>query len=97
MKKLLLIFFGAAALTFQSCVGKDNTADNNDVIDDGMHTSETTIGSGSTRPSDANPETGSQTNEGPVKESTTEGYDTVNTETGTAPVETGTTKGMKKD
>ena len=47
-----MILVGAAALSFQAC--KSGTADKDNTIDDGMHSSETSIGSGSTRPADRN-------------------------------------------
>jgi hypothetical protein len=93
MKKLFLIIFGAAAFTFQSCIGKDSTADKDNTYDDGMNSSENTIGSGSTRPSDVHSEQESK----PLKSSTTEGFDTVNTEMGKKPIETGITPGNKKE
>ncbi|KAA9340894.1 hypothetical protein [Adhaeribacter soli] len=93
MKKLFLIIFGAAAFTFQSCIGKDSTADKDNVIDDGMETSENTLGTGSTRPSDVHGEQARK----PLKSSTTEGFDTVNTEMGKKPIETGITPGNEKE
>jgi hypothetical protein len=96
MKKLLLVAFGAAALTFQSCIGKDETADKNKTIDDGMESSETTLGSGSTRPADVHRD-GTGKTAGHIKSSTTEGFDTTNTETGSKPVETGSTPGVKEN
>ncbi len=89
MKKLFLILIGAAALSFQAC--KSGTADKDEVIDDGMNTSETAIGSGSTRPSDRNQ--GQRTAEA---HGTTldDGLDTTNNEMGNKPIETGTTPGL---
>ena len=52
MKKLLFILAGASVLSFQAC--KSGTADKDTTIDDGMHSSETSIGSGSTRPANRN-------------------------------------------
>ena len=94
MKKLFLIIFGAAAFTFQSCIDKNSTADKDNVIDDGMETSENTLGTGSTRPSDVHSH-GVQAGK-PLKSSTTEGFDTLNTEMGKKPIETGITPGKEK-
>ena len=89
MKKLFLILIAAAALSFQAC--KTGTADEDNVIDDGMNTSETTIGSGSTRPSDQNAGEADPTvtNQSGIDD----GQDTANTEMGDKPIETGTMPG----
>ena len=86
MKKLFLIFFGAAALSFQSC--KQGTPDADKTIDDGMQTSETAIGSGTTRPEDQNAANNNNTATAPKPSGIDDGYDTVNTEAGSGKTET---------
>lgn len=92
MKKLFLILIGAAALSFQAC--KSGTADKDKTIDNGMNSSETSIGSGSTRPADRN---AGETDPTTTNQSgLVEGKDTTNTETDSKPIETGATPEHKK-
>ena len=95
MKKLLLIAFGAALLNFQGCIGKDSTADKDNSVDDGMNTSETTLGSGSTRPEDMNQNSVNATEVN--GEGIDDGLDTTNTEMGDKRIETGTTPGVQEN
>ena len=84
MKKLLLILAGVSMLSFQAC--KSGTADKDNTIDDGMHSSETSIGSGSTRPADRN--AGETYPKATNQSGLDDGTDTINSEMGTKPIET---------